>query len=58
MIEKICSNCTAWNYNRFTEEKYGMGVGVCSHDGSIQFCSHPCALCDASQDKPDIPDDN
>ena len=45
MDENICSNCRAWRYNRFTEEQYGMGVGICGADGSQPFCSHRCILC-------------
>lgn len=52
MTELICGNCQAWVYDRYTEEKYGMGVGICSHDGSPQFCSHPCFLCDPPQEDP------
>jgi wyosine [tRNA(Phe)-imidazoG37] synthetase (radical SAM superfamily) len=46
MLEEICSNCRRWRYNRWTEEKYGMGVGVCGLDNSPQFCSHRCPFCE------------
>ena len=45
MAELICSNCRAWRYDRYTEEKYGMGVGICNADGTDQFCEHKCAMC-------------
>lgn len=45
MSENVCSNCKSWRYDRFTEENYGMGVGVCGADNSPQFCSHPCVFC-------------
>lgn len=41
-MEMICSNCKRWYYSKYTEETYGMGVGRCTGDGSIQFCSHKC----------------
>lgn len=35
---KTCSTCTHWNYNKYIEEKYGMGVGICTLDGRDVFC--------------------
>lgn len=37
-----CKNCVLWHYSRYTEEKYGMGVGVCGADGRQTFCEHKC----------------
>lgn len=36
--KSFCSTCSRWEYNRWTEEKYGMGVGVCELDGQPAFC--------------------
>ena len=33
-----CSNCLYWRYDRWTEEKYGMGCGVCTVDNVVTFC--------------------
>lgn len=38
MEEKCCSTCGHWQYDRWTEEKYGMGVGICGIDISPTFC--------------------
>lgn len=40
-----CCSCVLWEYNKFTEEVYGMGVGVCGADGSQRFCEHKCPFC-------------
>ncbi|MBC5580883.1 hypothetical protein H8S23_05145 [Anaerofilum sp. BX8] len=40
--EKYCSDCEYWNYNAFTERKYGMGVGLCRQDNHERFCNR-CA---------------
>ena len=40
-----CSCCRYWFYNRYTEEIYGMGVGVCRVDGKQRFCDHKCPFC-------------
>ena len=37
-----CSNCSMWMYNRWTEEEYGMGVGLCELDGMPVFTDHKC----------------
>lgn len=42
---QTCNQCNYWAYNRFTEETYGMGVGVCRVDGSQRFCEHKCPFC-------------
>lgn len=43
MEDKCCSTCRYWHYDRWTEEKYGMGVGVCRADNSPAFCDkHDC----------------
>ena len=41
-MDRVCSNCVCWHYSRHTEEKYGMGVGICTADGSMQWCEHKC----------------
>ena len=41
-MEKVCSNCAYWYYSWWTEKEYGMGVGRCDADGSMQFCDHKC----------------
>ena len=51
MAEMICENCRGWIYDRYTEENYGMGVGICQYDGSERFCSHPCPLCDEDKNE-------
>ena len=38
MNDKCCSNCCHWTYDRWTELKYGMGVGICGADGEPTFC--------------------
>lgn len=43
MTNNCCSTCTYWNYDRYTEGKYGIGVGVCTVDGQPTFCDkHDC----------------
>ena len=37
-----CSNCSMWMYNYWTEDKFGMGVGICELDGSPSFSDHKC----------------
>ena len=44
-MEKICSNCKLWQYDKWIESYYGMGVGICSATGEDTFCSHPCIFC-------------
>ena len=51
MDEKCCSNCKRWHYDRWTEEKYGMGVGVCRGDGQPTFCDRK--ECIAYEEKED-----
>ena len=36
--DNTCSTCDLWYYDRWTEEKYGMGVGVCGADDTPAFC--------------------
>jgi hypothetical protein len=36
--DNTCSTCDLWYYDRWTEEKYGMGVGVCGADDTPVFC--------------------
>ena len=36
--EKCCSSCVHWHYDRWTEEKYGMGVGICTVNNQPTFC--------------------
>lgn len=38
--EKCCSSCGHFRYDRWTEQKYGMGCGVCELDGTEKFCDH------------------
>ena len=38
--EKCCSTCTHWDYDRWIEDKYGMGVGICRADNQPTFCGH------------------
>ena len=41
----VCSGCRYWEYTKFTEERYGMGVGICRIDHSQTFCDHVCPFC-------------
>lgn len=45
MDAKCCSTCESWQYNRWTEDKYGMGVGICAEDGSPKFCDRIGCIC-------------
>lgn len=38
MTDECCSTCCYWQYDRWTEEKYGMGVGICGLDAQPAFC--------------------
>ena len=46
-----CHNCALWRYDRFTEEYYGMGVGICEADGTQRFCEHECPFAIESEDE-------
>lgn len=51
MVENRCSTCQWWKYDRWTEEKYGMGVGVCKADGLPTFCDKSnCPFHSAEED--------
>jgi len=52
-MDNICSNCSCWVYNKYTEENYGMGVGRCSADGSMQWCEHRCPFMIPKEDEND-----
>ena len=52
MERKCCSACIHWHYDRWTEEKYGMGVGVCQADNSPAFCDKTdCPFFDDKEDQ-------
>lgn len=50
MAEKCCCNCKHWRYDRWLEEKYGMGVGVCELDNTERFCDHHNCLFHSEED--------
>lgn len=40
MAGKCCFTCDNWRYDHWTEDRYGMGVGLCKLDGQARFCDH------------------